>query len=352
MNKSKGNILLRMRKAKHSVYQEFLCTNPWLTSKISDGLEIYETWSTRYRKRSKNSFCFGDTESTECTSLDKNGKCEWSFRQIVAAFELGELDQQRLHSMFMQATNGSGNEWRKINILHSSSLLCFLCFATADIINNGIPIDINGVRKIFHVKRFEQQNNLSARSSTPSNIDVCLECVDPGNECILFLESKFTEYTSTSKLSSEYISPSAYKHHYTKIFNTPFLRKGSGMSFVDNVSRAGKPSLCIKSAQKHYLNGLKQIISHWLGAQFEQNNGQFKGGNVFLGEILLDFNCEDRSSGSKYFNDYENIYSLTAQALNSLAENVHVLPHILSYHDIFSQLELPPSVAQFYTIHA
>lgn len=351
MNKSKGNILSRMRTAKHSVYQEFLCANLWLKAKISNGLEICETWSTRYRKRSTNSFCFGDTESTECTSLDKNGKCEWAFRQIVAAFELGELDQQRLHSMFLQATNGSGNEWRKINILHSSSLLCFLCFATADIMNNGIRIDINGVRKIFHVKRFEQPNNLSARSSTPSNIDVCLECVEPGNECILFLESKFTEYTSTSKLSSEYISPAVYEHHYAKIFNTPFLKE-SGMVFVDNVFRHGKPSLCIKSAQKHYLNGLKQIISHWLGAQFEQNNGQFKGANVFLGEILLDFNREDCSSGSMYFNDYEYIYSLTAQALNSLAGNVQVLPHILSYHDIFSQLKLPPSVAQFYTIHA
>lgn len=98
--------------------------------------------------------------------------------------ETFDIKSNKWDKLFLQATNGKGQEYNRILTLHSSALIAILCFH--NVCENPISID----DEIYNQCWFEVRNSVYGSASS---VDVVLKS-ESGN--LLFLESKFTEYLS------------------------------------------------------------------------------------------------------------------------------------------------------------
>lgn len=224
--------------------------------------------------------------------------------------------------------------------MHSSSLCALLFFYN---VTDGHPLElkIDGKNCVFNYSGFEYKNNVIGRGGA-SNVDIVLlgKEKDKNTPVVLFLESKFSEVfkdkAKTSKeISEEYRKPNSYgeeiykKLEYTQNFS---LESRSNNEFV------------IKSKDPCYLEGIKQMISHYIGvrnlcdervcdARQEVYDAIKGGAKVYLGSILY-----DKGFAGNAFYEYQKIYRELAGILNEVTPNkskVKVLPDLLEY----SQLE-------------
>ena len=100
-----------------------------------------------------------------------------------------KIDDPMFCSKFVQAISGDGQEANKIMTLHSSSLASLLVFYSVSK-DNPIYVMVDGKEEKFTESLFEVKNEVSDGSGNFSNVDVVLR----GDNCILYLESKFSEY--------------------------------------------------------------------------------------------------------------------------------------------------------------
>ena len=260
-------------------------------------------------------------------------------------------DKNLFYNKFRMSCSGNGGEELKITTLHSSSL-CALLFFYNVCEDNPLEIDkIPGYEFVDSV--FEFKNKVIGY---PSNIDIVLlgrKKSKRDEKIILFLESKFSEYITgiTTKNSKYEIGKSYFSNDYSKPFyKEEFLKTLQLKRYEENSKTYLKPLDEVKENGK-YIEGIKQMISHYVGirnfinGKYFYNSSEeilervkkYRGGEIILGEILFD-KFEDELT-SKYLKPYEKDYKEVAKTINKEAkrgncEQFRILETPLHYSDL------------------
>jgi len=271
------------------------------------------------------------------------------FKRVCAAFniDLNADNRCKIEKRFRQVVCGSGNEWKKINQLNSSALLAFLCFYKVGI--NNASINVGG--ETYTDVAFEVQSPLEppkkgeGRITPVSNMDIVLLNKDKA----LFLESKFTEYL---KPTEEYEVRPYYRTRYRELFKEDIhwsVPGGGEISF-------DYKKCCWRSSQSIYLEGIKQMICHYLGITHQRKENTRLGKNweelklrdktIILGEIIFQFKGAE-------FDNYENAHNELSRHLKD--GGVTVLDNLLTYQHVFKndgncQL-LTETTKKFYSLY-
>ncbi len=277
-------------------------------------------------KFSDNSYTFIGTSTTD----------EDVCRDKIADL-FGIVEKEVFKVKFHQACGGDGHEIERIGTLHSSAL-CALLFFYNVTDSNPLIMKVNGRDCRFTYSRFEFQNRV-IKGRRPSNMDITLvgEYVDGSKPVILFLESKFSEYME--RLSKELkISESYLKN---QISNNIYKNELHNLGLSTFECDANK--FKISSREICYLEGIKQMISHFIGVN-NFINGEFvtedknvtdfrNNADVFLGAILFDKGIGEYeiSKGVSCYGHYKAKYERLADILNSQNSPVHVVKELLSY---------------------
>ncbi|MBD5197487.1 MAG: hypothetical protein HDS89_08565 [Bacteroidales bacterium] len=188
---------------------------------------------------------------------------------------------------FKIITEGQGGEIRKINSLISSSLLSLLTFHKLFRNNNpGLCLEVklpdNEKTVKFDQCFFEVRNKVI---SLPSCVDVALYSTE--SNILLFLESKFTEIFSTCEKA-------LYGKGYIDLYTNKHLidTLSSRLKIGRNKSKGKEMlSLEVNGNGKHYIEGIKQSVSHLIGLV----KGPAKSGQGYYPE--------------EYYADYRKLYN-------------------------------------------
>lgn len=245
-------------------------------------------------------------ESTQLKSNYSKGKeSPWSLSFSGHCLkDIFGIENNVFCSKYGEAISGDGQEATKIMTLHSSSLASLLVFFSVSK-DNPIFVPINGKPEKFNNVQFEVKNEVDENSNNYSNIDVVLY----GDNCILYLESKFSEYLGSG--SVEVKDTKYYTDIYEKLKQT--------------LSNAGVSLQPIKSKRyltgndgPFYCEGIKQMISHYLGLRTEIKKGYLTKENrrIILGEILFNFG-DIVNIGKKKFEAYSTAYSELKKGLEN-----------------------------------
>lgn len=253
---------------------------------------------------------------------------------------------------YLQATSGLGQEARRIRTLHSSSLLCLLCFYG---VSEERPLNliVEGRQVRFTSSQFEVKNPVGTDETGKehnSNMDVVLYGKDSqnGKKVILFLESKFSEYLTWGKYSG--ISNHVYRKIYAQLSHNGVLER-MGLKYEENPDNRGYSDLdSVKGKTMHYAGGIKQIVSHFLGVKNAAAGKQYEDYDIYLGEILFKF-PDSSEDAQRKFNDYDGLYKTLAKGLNQLSEDkFKVLGQCMTYQEVFKDYNLDESVRSFYSL--
>lgn len=280
-------------------------------------------------------------------------------RQYSDAF--GIQPDDNWFEAFKIVTEGQGDEIQKINSLISSSLLSLLTFHKLFLnTNNDIYISIK-LPDIDEVVRFEkcffEVRNRVVRF--PSCVDIVLYSSE--NNVMLFLESKFTEYTRVKK---EDFYGKGYITLYTKYLQ-PYL---DNCLELNQMRHNGKDELQIGSkSEERYIEGIKQSISHLIGlirGPIRTGKGYYpdsyhseyshlydSANKLYYGTILFDPCKMNLESGTykdyvKFYNDTVGKYGTElihrirewdrcSKKSYDKAKQIEVLHEPLSYQDLF-----------------
>ena len=239
---------------------------------------------------------------------------------------------------------------KRITTIHSSALLAFLAFYK---VSEKFHINIDGVD---YTKRFFEVKNKCIR--TPSQVDVTLVSSDWEN--VLYLESKFTETLEASFETKDISGAYRWKNKFgVKIYDKDSFTKHTGLMLKGNKDKPFK--IAVRGDESDtYLEGIKQMISHYIGMlrgsngknkkDFEDNIRKAK--KINLASIVYEFpnipNFEengDSLSFEKRLENYGNLYEKLAEYLNSLTGqlkdptkdiNYYVRKNLLTYQEVFS----------------
>lgn len=302
----------------------------------------------------KNSFDFNTTK------IGKND-CSYRFKMndsVLTAIgnQFAEIfginDKKLFLEKFKQACSGNGNELGKITTLHSSSLCSLLFFY------NPRNLVIKGLEDYeFEKSIFEFKNKVIRY---PSNIDVVLlgKNKETNKKAILFLESKFSEFIfGITKAGSKFkIGKSYFSNDYSKtIYDESNMKK---LGFELN-----KDDGYITSSENAYIEGIKQMISHYVGVRnfmvgefYEKDNENLvlvkkylnSEHEILLGEILFD---NLPSELKCYLDDYEGKYQKLAKILNNECkdkENLQILEKPLHYSIFKDNSHVEEKIRSFY----
>ena len=258
------------------------------------------------------------------------------------------LDAEVFGKKYLEAISGDGQEARRIRTLHSSSLLCLLCFYGVSE-DRPLVIKIDGRVVKFTSSSFEVKLPVEKEEngeSRPANIDVVLAGKDEkrGKPVMLFLESKFSEYLSCGKY--EGISNRVYEKTYSQLCKGRYLNR-MGIKFETNPEIPSYSVLSsINGRTIHYASGIKQMVSHFLGVKNIADRD--KGVDIYLGEILYKFSDAIDKRNHK-FQDYRHLYELLAEGLNKISDyKFKVVVQCFTYQEVFKSFNLNPSVRLFY----
>ena len=275
---------------------------------------------------------------------------------LKKVFCLGDAFQHK----YEQAVSGNGQEEQKINRLHSSALLSLLAFYSVSK-ENPITFELNGKEVVFTNVEFEHKNGVGKDEKGMghnSNMDIMLYDGDTLDSIknVLFLESKFSEYLTLGQKKD--ISNTVYGDIYRMLFNQPSVDK-----LVCERQDSGYFLLKTNEKGNHYCEGIKQMISHYMGVlNFVQ---ALKCLNVYLGCILFDFKDDTidtkvEGAGISHLEDYRRVYSYLCKKLAELSgdfakpENLHILNECLTYQDVFQMEQnrnvLDKNVKTFYSL--
>ena len=293
---------------------------------------IHRTIDPKTGKPSNNSFTLSISNMfTEPEILES----------LITIFDI--TDSTAFKDAFKDATHGSGQEIKRISVMHSSALCALLCFYR---VSDESPITIDNVK--YNKVLFEVQNTVF---DNPSNIDIVL--VSKEKKQILFLESKFSEYL----YHGQYVCSQKYE----KVFEQLNL-KGLGYEYVPHKDDNSKIILSKSKRDgknNFYIGGIKQMIAHFKGIEsFCQNKvskdgrlnleKDYKDYQVTLGEILFDAWSQDNS-----FTDYQKAYENLATCLNENANGFSMLNHVLTYQKVFGEnqiYKLDKKVKEYYNL--
>ena len=275
--------------------------------------------------------------------------------------------------LYDQAIGGSGSEDGNMCNAISSSLFAFLFFSR---VSNDNPIIINGT-KYTHVCFEFKNRTLSGKSDfAPSNIDVVL--ASDGYTDILFIESKFGEYfySLTKKYDKLSVQYNDEENGPTALIIERLLQdKQSFLKFIDK----DKQLLFLDEADKHYFEGIKQMLTHISGiSNFKA--GKFCSTNhvhsydmakkafedalknassrknelgIALQEIVFDLD-KGFGLGKNELGDYKELHNCLQKALKGIKLDFEVRP-LITYQDFVDLKEnegyfksLPPIIQAYF----
>lgn len=286
-------------------------------------------------KVTDNSYTFANTANTT----------EDGCRDVLADL-FGIKEKEVFRSKFKQSISGSGQELKRIGTMHSSSLCALLFFynVTED---NPYIMEIDGEEYVFTYSCFEYQNTV-IKGRNPSNMDVVLvgKHNKSGKIVVFFLESKFSEYYERTGKQLE-IAAAYLQNIYGK-----FIYRDAGIAKMgfEVVEEKENKNFILRSDENCYMEGIKQMISHYIGVRNLCDkpdakddivaNAVSKGAKVLLGEILFtkgigQLPIDDNGEGC--FEAYQKKYRVLAKVLNDqltkdgMSDRITVLHDILSY---------------------
>lgn len=301
---------------------------------------------------SNNSYTF-----TNASAVDE----ELCQNRLEELFEIKNPDVFK--KKFRQSCSGSGQELKRIATIHSSAL-CALLFFYNVTEENPYIMEIEGETYIFTYSCFEYQNTV-IEGRNPSNMDVVLlgKRKQSGEIVVLFLESKFSEYYERPgkrlDISAEYLTNRYGKEIYREEY---FAEMG-----IHIVRHLGEENFSLVSKECCYIEGIKQMISHYVGIRNLCDNPNIKndriakavdaGAQVFLGEILFTKGIGRLMirDGEECFTSYKNKYQILAKVLNeqlkqdNINYKIIVLPDILTYSQFRNKKYIQePKIKNFY----
>lgn len=302
-------------KKKKNLYEVMWKENKVFLDKTSDW-DIERTINKTNNKPSDNSYSFVDGKTVD---------------SLIKIFGISKDYQQLFKDKFRMACDGSGNEGCKIATLHSSSLCALLFFYN---VTREHSLTIDGVGT-FTESIFEFRSPV-IDPRYPSCMDVVLIGKNGDRDIVLFLESKFAEYYLSASKRSEGISKKYLENKFSKeIYNCKLFNElGINIEEKDD-----KFQLVAEDDNPYYINGIKQMISHYVGVKnnlagnfCEQKCPKYQdrvinaiksGAKVILGEILFDHNIgQFTSTNGKSFKDaYAEKYELLASIMNESNDN-------------------------------
>ncbi|MDE6485649.1 MAG: hypothetical protein K2L14_09700 [Duncaniella sp.] len=178
-------------------------------------------------------------------------------REFADLFSIPENDRDVFYKAFNIATQGQGDELRKVNSVISSALLSLLTFYPLfGNTDKSKYLTINGER---YYRCFFEVRNRVINPSRPSCVDVALISTD--DKKILFLESKLSEYADRVGISLEL--GKSYKSLYE---GENGLHSLALCDYLNMEVENGTPILkSLDDKEKIYIEGIKQSISHLIG---------------------------------------------------------------------------------------
>ena len=328
------------------IYREFFSK-----SKLEARVE-----KTKWRGRdSSNSFCFINPE------VKYKQRENVVFKKLKEVFD---IQSDSFNNKYYMAISGDGQEVKRISTLHSSSLAALLLLYSISK-NKELKCSLDGKDYTFNDCFYEVKTNV--KDSHYSNMDVVLVGKNSENkDIIFFLESKFREYLKTGMCNN--ISLDAYEEIYDKLGLNNYAIPG--LHFVNGTGKDNEKCLQIKSDTPQYCDGIKQMISHYIGvthfidkgveamdpkqkSYFEKLDELRKNGADFiLGEVLFAFD-DTVDKGAIKLSKYSSIYEKLAKKLNDNPDkpsNLHVLPNVLTYQELLAGFELDNKVKAFYQL--
>jgi len=309
-----------------SVFDHWIKVNSWVKDKIECGVIVPLVKDGRPAKSGTLCFCGAHPD------LSRDAIVDWQYEQVSSVFGLSDCKD-----LFRQAVKGGGSEYKEINYVNSSSLLAFLCFH--DVGNNPIEIELPKVGCLkFNRVSFEEKNKITGGGT--SNIDVVL--FGP-HEYVLFLESKFTEYLFAGRSSKEISATERYLKTFRDVFPLDDIKVGEAKT----VLRKGrqKSIFRLQSTEKHYLDGLKQMICHSLALN-EADMKKYADKRLLLAEVVYDFGRES----DNVLEDYKMLHSKLVKQLEPNSRRVIMVDSVLSYQMIFKSYALNERIRSFYML--
>lgn len=276
---------------------------------------------------------------------------------LIENFQL--KNENLFRKKYQMAVGGSGQEEKRITTFHSSAL-CALLFFYNITETNPWEVEIEGQKQIFTKSIFEYKNQVI---KNPSNIDLVL--INDKEDTLLFLESKFSEYIKPVKTIN--IKPIYLENQYSKdIYGDKNLLKSLGVSLVKT-----KEMIQLHTREDYYLEGIKQMISHYVGIRnLMEGRVVEKGpdkkiveqvvensGKIYLGHVLFDYKiAEIENKGRKinYKEAYADKYKILAAILNCEIEKAglknyfRVLEETFSYTEIKNKVQIEDAIKNFY----
>lgn len=248
-------------------------------------------------------------------------------------------------SVFGKAAYGKGGEYKNITQLNSSALAALLCFYNVSE-NNPIKVKVttHDGSKMLTLNRveFEKENPVY---KLPSCIDVALYGSDGEKDCVLLLESKFSEYLKQGQCKAG----KSYKKDYERIIQKAGKQEIQKEYFA--IQDNGETII----QGNHYCEGVKQMVSHYVGAT--KSEELKKGYNVYLGTILFDFSAKVKEA-KDLLDDYKGCYSDISRILNEVeteripsGNRVRLVKEAWTYQEFFNgeiEFQLNGKVKQFY----
>ena len=299
-----------------------------------------------------NSYTFMNT-STDDEEICQNG--------LANVFDIKHRDLFKIK--FTQSISGDGNELQRIATVHSSSLCALLFFYNVSE-DNPYVMEIEGEEYIFTYSCFEYKNTV-IKGRGKSNMDVVLIGKNKSSEkqTVLFLESKFSEYYHDTDIESNNISIAYLNNKYSAALYGENSLKKIGLSIKNKDSK----NFILYSEEPCYLNGIKQMISHYMGIRNlcddpsckndEVANAVAAGAKVILGEILFTkgIGALRIGGGEKCLLSYQKKYRALAEILNEqlrtdgMSDKITVLSDVLSYSQFQNKDFIKePQVKRFY----
>ena len=282
----------------------------------------------------ENSFCFE-------VGMKPSNTEEYKECLLQAIKEVFGITNRSFEEKFNQAINGAGQEWRELNVFHSSSLLALLCFYNVSN-DNPLSVKIEGKTCKFTTSEFEVSNtigkNISGKNYS-SHIDVKLTGECEGKSVSLYLESKFSEYVNQRGKTS---------FSYTDDYNNIYSKLQGKIEDLDIIIGCDEITLVQTNNKRpaRYWQGIKQMISHYLGMK----NCKDKSELIYLGEILYDFRPYIPND---FFGDYEDIHKQLVDALELIEiepQSFKVGKNILTYQGVFKNYNLDERVRELYNL--
>lgn len=303
--------------------------------------EIYEhLWG----KRDLNFNVIKTGKSEPSYEFEFGGKDLTTFVGESLAEVFSITDKNVFLDKFRMACSGNGEELKKITTLHSSSLCALLFFFN---VSDKNPLHFKNLEGYeFTQSFFEFKNKVIGY---PSNVDVVLLGQNKEKKnVILFLESKFSEYiTGITKAGNKYNIGKSYFSEKKDCYSFPIYKEILDSKVIE-LSKVDDTHL--SSSQEKYIEGIKQIISHYYGIcnfmngkYYEKDNenlNKLKNHNAeefLLGEILFD--NFSKNIREQYLVPYEKDYSTLARLINKQygkekVPNFKVIEESFHYSDL------------------